>query len=47
MNFGNMKLVILLRASVLSHAFPKICESGVSALQTLLEDHSPQLLLFQ
>lgn len=47
MNFGNMKLVILLKASVLSYALPKIHESKAPALQTLLEDNSPQLPLFQ
>lgn len=47
MNFGNMKLVILVKASVLSYALPKIHESKAPALQTLLEDNSPQIPLFQ
>ena len=47
MNFGNMKLVILLKASVLSYVLPKIHENKAPVLQTFLEDNSPQLPLFQ
>jgi len=47
MNFWNMNIVILLKAFVLSYALPKIHDSKAPALQTLLEENSPQLPSFQ
>lgn len=44
--YVNMKLVILLKESVLYCALPNIWESRVSALQTFLKDSSPWLPLY-
>lgn len=45
MTFRKMKLVILLKASVLSHVLPKIHESKAPALQTLQKTTLPATLI--